>query len=131
MILDNELLFDDGSTDVGASVTSAKVIDLGKNGSVYDPIDIQVNLSTANTAGTVASVKVQSSTDAAFTTPVDEATFYVPSSVKQTKPCVLAQFKCPITFQSRYVRLQYAGGTTAPTGGKITAFMTKGLAVSF
>ena len=128
MVLDNELVFD-MDTPVSASFNSKKVIDLGANGSVYEPMDLQVQLSTGCTSGTINSVKVQSAKDAKFSSPVDEVEFHVPTSLKQNVPCVLAQFKCPITPQNRYVRLAYAG--TSPSGGKVTAFITRFTPVAF
>lgn len=128
MVLDNALMFDE-NTAVASSFNSAKVIDLGLNGAVYEPLDIQVNLSVANASGKITSIKVQSAATQDFQPPVDEAQFFVPGSVVQTKPCVLAQFKSPIKPQNRYVRLVYAGAT--PTGGKVSAFITKGIAVPY
>ncbi|MEG2765756.1 MAG: hypothetical protein RR910_08405 [Acidaminococcaceae bacterium] len=128
-IIDNELVFD-SDTIVSETFNSTNVIDLGKNGSIYEPLDIQVNLTKACSAGKITSIKVQSSVDKTFTTAIDEASFSVPSSLVQTSPCVLAQFKCPISFKNRYVRLVYTGAT-GTTGGKVYAYMTNGLAVAY
>lgn len=128
MVIDAELMFDE-DTAVAADLTSKKVVDLGENGAVLNPLDIQVSLTAGNTSGTIDSVLVQSSADEAFTNPVDEVKVIVSKSVVQTRACVLAQFKSPIKPQNRYVRLKYAG--TSPVGGTITAMMTKGVPVGY
>ena len=109
--------------EVGASVIS-DVIDLGSNGAVLHPLFIAAKLTTGNTAGTVSTVKVQSSDTEAFSSPVDEMTVNVPASVVQTRPCNLAQFFCPIKPGNRYMRLVFTGGSTTPQGGKLWAYMS-------
>lgn len=126
MMLDAELFFDNASTY--AAGNSSKVIDLGANGAVYNPIDIEVKLTTPATSGGVTSVKVQSSATEDFTSTTDECTYFVGSSIVQTVPCIVAQFKAPIKMGNRYVRLVYAG---TAAGAKVTAYMTNGVAVAF
>jgi len=125
-IIDAQLIFSE-NVAVAASLNSG-VIDLGKNGATIHPLLIDVKLATPNTTGKVTSVKVQSSADEAFTTAVDEAAFYVPDSLDQTRACTLAQFYSPIKPGNRYVRLVYTGAAGI-AGGKLFAYMTNGTQV--
>lgn len=122
MVLDAKMIFCEDEA-VSASMTS-KVVSLGKNGAVVDPLTIQVNLTKGNTSGSIDTITLQSSEDEAFTKPITEAAYTVASSIDQTKPAVLAQFKSPVKPGGRYVRLAVAGST--PVGGKLTAFYTDG-----
>ena len=79
MVIDAELMFDE-DTAVAADLTSKKVVDLGENGAVLNPLDIQVSLTAGNTSGTIDSVLVQSSAAEAFTNPVDEVKVIVSKS---------------------------------------------------
>ena len=126
MMLDAELMFDNASAY--AAGNSAKVIDLGANGAVYNPLDIEVKLVVPASSGGITSVKVQSSATEGFDSATDECTYFVGSSVAQTVPCVVAQFKAPIKLGNRFVRLVYAG---TAAGAKVTAYMTNGVAVAF
>ncbi len=125
--IDNELfLLKDEA--VGATVTSA-AFDLGNKGGFAHPLYFDVKLTKAMTTGSMTAVTVQSASDAAFTTPVDEVTITVPASITQTAgPATLAQFFAPIKLSNRYVRLKLTGAST-PAGGKISAYMTSGMTV--
>lgn len=127
-VIDVKLIFmQDKAT--AASVTS-EVLDLGKNGANLNPLYIDVKLTTGVTAGSVASVKVQSSTDEAFSAPIDEQTTFIRAdAAKQKRPCQLVQTFCPITPGARYVRLVVTGDTTAPTGGKLWAYISTDIQV--
>lgn len=126
MMLDAELFFDNAAAY--AAGNSSKVVDLGANGAIYNPIDIEVKLTTPATSGGITSVKLQSSATQDFASAVDECTYFVGSSVVQTVPCVVAQFKAPIKTGNRFVRLVYAG---TAAGAKVTSYMTNGVAVAF
>ena len=128
-VIDAALVFLN-NTAAGASVTS-DVCDLGKNGSQVHQIYISVKLTEGVTAGAVESVKVQTATDADFTSPVDEMTVNIkPDKTKQKRPCHLASFYCPLEPSARYVRLVVAGSTTstaaaeAIVGGKLWAYIS-------
>lgn len=122
MQLDAALIFMN-NVAAGASVTS-DVCDLGENGSLVHQIYVSVKLSEGLTAGTISSVKVQTATDSEFTTPVDEMTVFIKAdAAKQTKPCALAQFYCPLEPAARYVRLVVEG--TSVSGGKLWAFISQ------
>lgn len=127
-VIDAKLIFmQDKAT--AASVIS-DVLDLGKNGANINPLYIDVKLTTGVTAGSVASVKVQSSTDETFTAPIDEQTTFIRAdAAKQKRPCQLVQTFCPITPGARYVRLVVTGDTTAPTGGKLWAYISTDIQV--
>ena len=124
--IDNELLmFNDEAA--AASMTSA-AFDLGTNGGFNHPLFFDVKLTEALTSGSVDSIKVQSSVDSVFTTPVDEVEITVPSSIDPTAgPATLAQFFAPIKLSNRYVRLVIT--CTTPVGGKVSAYMTNGIGV--
>lgn len=128
-VIDAKLIFMQDK-DTAAAVTS-DVLDLGKNGSNLNPLYIDVKLTKGVTAGSVASVKVQSSADEAFTKPIDEQeTFIKADAAKQKRPCELVQTFCPITPGARYVRLIVTGDTTtAPTGGKLWAYISTDIQV--
>lgn len=126
MMLDAELLFDENQSY--AAGNSSKVLDLGANGAIYNPLDIEVKLVVPATSGGITSVKVQSSATEAFSAATDECTYFVGSSLDQTVPCTVAQFKAPIKPANRYVRLVYAG---TAAGAKVTSFITNGVAVAF
>lgn len=128
-VIDAALVFMNG-TAAGASVTS-DVCDLGKNGSLVHQIYVSVKLTEGVTAGAVESVKVQTSADSSFSSPVDEMTVNIkPDKTKQKKPCTLAQFYCPLEPSARYARLVVAGSTTgsaaaeAIAGGKLWAYIS-------
>ena len=79
------------NVNTAASVTSS-VLDLGKNNTL-NPLFVDVKLTTGVTAGNVASIKLQSSADEAFTSPIDEMTVTIGKTAAQQKfPCQLAQF---------------------------------------
>lgn len=120
MTIDYELIMCKDK-DTAASVTS-DVVDLGKNGANLSPLYVSVKLTQGLTSGSISAIKLQTAEDEAFSTPVDEITITVPSSVIQTRPCNLAQFHCPITPQNRYARAVITGST--PVGGKLWAYIT-------
>jgi len=108
---------------VGASVNS-DAVDLGANGAVLQPLYISAKLTVGCSSGSIATVKVQSSSTSNFASSVDEMTVNVPASVVQTRPCNLVQFFCPIKPTNRYVRLVFTGGNTTPAGGKLWAYIS-------
>ena len=120
VMIDNELVMCKDK-DTAATVTT-DVVDLGKNGANLTPLYTSVKLTQGLTGGSVTSIKLQTAADAAFSSPVDEMTITVPSSVKQTRPCNLAQFLCPISPQNRFARLVISG--SSPAGGKLWAYIT-------
>ena len=107
--------------DTAASVTTAAV-DLGKNGANLTPLYTSVKLTQGVASGSITTIKLQTAADEAFSSPVDEVTITVPASIKQTRPCNLAQFHCPISPQNRYARLVISGSN--PAGGKLWAYIT-------
>lgn len=124
--LDNELIFMNDEA-AAASMTSA-VLDLGTKGGNVHPLFIDVKLTKAMTSGKMDTITVQSAATEAFSSPVTEMTVTVPASINQTAaPATLAQFFAPIKTSNRYVRITMAG--TSPVGGKVSAYMTSGIAV--
>lgn len=127
-VIDAKLIFMQDK-DTGANVIS-DVLDLGPNGSNLNPLYIDVKLTKGVTAGSVASVQVQSSTDEEFTAPIEEQTTFIKADAdKQKRPCQLVQTFCPITPGARYVRLVVTGDTTAPAGGKLWAYISTDIQV--
>lgn len=120
------LLMNDVAT--AASVTSS-VLDIGKN-KILNPLFVDVKLTQGVTSGRVASVKLQSSADEAFTSPIDEMTVIVGKTAAQQKsPCQLAQFFCPVQPGGRFIRIVVTGDSTAPSGGKLWAYLTPDIQV--
>lgn len=130
-VIDAKLIYMN-NTAAGESVTS-NVIELGANGSNLNPLYIDVKLTEGVTAGAVKSVKVQSSVDKAFTTPIDEMEIFIPAARNQKVPCQLVQTFCPITPGGRYARLVVTGSTTtdgtAIAGGKLWAYISPDIQV--
>lgn len=128
-VIDKSLIFMQ-DVAVGASVNSS-VLDLGGKLANVNPLYIDVKLTTGVTAGSVVSVKVQSSDTEAFTKATDEIEVTIAkSATEQKSPCQLAQFFCPIRPGNRYVRLVATGDkTTAPVGGKLWAYMSPDIQV--
>ena len=107
-----------------AANVNGKVLDFGENGVTASAMYCMVKLTKGCTTGAVASVKVQSAPTAEFSTPVDEMTITVPAGVVQTAPCDLVQFRMPLQMQNRYCRIVVVGGSIAPAGGKLWAYLT-------
>lgn len=119
------LFFED---EVVAAAMTSNVIDLGNPGPFMHPLYIDIRLTTKMTSGSMTTFALQSSADAAFTSPVTEVTITLPAAaVQQAGPCVLAQFFAPIKPSHRYIRLSGVGAT--PVGGKVTATMQNGIKV--
>lgn len=107
-----------------AATVNGNVIDLGGNGVLASPMFCTVKLTKGLSAGTVAKVTVQSSANESFSSPVEEMSVTVGASVDQTKPCNLAQFFFPLEVHNRYTRVVVTGGSTAPSGGKLWAYLS-------
>lgn len=100
--------------------SSAKYIGSGR---AYNPLLIDVKLTTPFATNKIDSIKVQTATDEAFTTPVDLCQFFIGSGVSQTKANTLMQLMVPYEHLD-YIRLQYISAS-APTGGKVFASLNK------
>ena len=131
MILDNSVLFSDKQA-ITATANSTNHIDLGVPGVTYNgvtlrknvglgnkiPLLIQVNQSFNNL--TSLAIVMQSATDSAFTSPVEEFRSVV------LLADLVAGYIHPLEFfpkgkTERYFRLRYEVTGTAPTTGTITA----------
>lgn len=119
--IDYNLVMSDNQSHTATSTNSTAIqITTGR---AYCPPLIDVKLTTPFATGKMDSIKVQTATDAAFTTPVDLCTFVIGSGVTQTKPATLMQLMLPYEHLG-YVRLQYISGT-APTGGVVYASLNR------
>lgn len=92
-------------------------------GRAYQPLLIDVKLTTAFATGQMDSIKVQTATDAAFTTPIDLCSFTIGGGITQTKPATLMQLFVPYEHKD-YIRLVYVSAS-APTGGKVFASLNR------
>ena len=119
--IDYKLVLSNNQSHAATSTNSSAVqITTGR---AYDPLMIAVRLTTAFSSGQLDSIKVQTATDAAFTTPIDLCTFVVGSLVTQTKPATLMQLMVPYEHKE-YIRLVYVSAS-APAGGVIFASLNK------
>lgn len=119
--IDYNLLMSNNQTHTATSTNSTAIL-VGK-GRAYNPLMIDVKLTAGFTTNKIDSIKVQTATDAAFTTPVDLCSFVIGSGVVQTKPATLMQLMLPYEHLD-YIRLVYVSAT-APTGGTVFASVNK------
>lgn len=120
MIMDKELLFSEDQA-VTATAASTNVLDLGSaDAGNSEHVELFVNVGTAFNNLTSLGIKLQTATDAAFTSPVDtviNATILLAALTANTS---VIQAKVPYGMY-RYARLYYTVTGTAPTTGTITA----------
>lgn len=116
------------NVDTAATVTS-NVLDVGCNKSLR-PLYIDVKLTKGVTSGRVKSVELQTSADKTFSAPFTEMVVTIGKTAEQQKhACQLAQFFASVQPQGRYVRVKITGDTTAPTGGKLWAYLSPDIQV--
>lgn len=116
------------NVDTAATVTS-NVLDIGCNKSLR-PLYVDVKLTKGVTAGRVKSVELQTSADKSFSAPVTEMVVTIGKTAEQQKhACQLAQFFASVQPRGRYVRVKITGDTTAPTGGKLWAYLSPDIQV--
>ncbi|MDR3561252.1 MAG: hypothetical protein P4N59_07430 [Negativicutes bacterium] len=109
---------------VAAAAVTTDAMDLGTGGMAYDSLYLTVALSVAFSAGNMTTVKLQTATDSAFTTPIDIETYNIPAAIDQTKPALLVQQNLPVGIGLlRYVRLVLTP-TGAGAGASIYAMLT-------
>ena len=121
MNIDYNLVLSNNQAHTATSTNSTAVqITTGR---AYSPLLIDVKLSTPFSTGKMDSIKVQTATDAAFTTPIDLCQFFIGSGVSQTKANTLMQLMVPYEHKE-YIRLQYISAS-APTGGKVFASLNR------
>jgi len=123
MYFDKQLMFDESAAAITATGASANVIDLGSaDAGKSEDLDIFARTTEAFNNLTSLGVKLQTATDAAFTTPEDlpaQETITLASGGLAINKAVL-RTSLPKGCL-RYVRLYYTVSGTAPTTGKITA----------
>jgi hypothetical protein len=123
MYLDKQLMFDESESAITASRASTNVIDLGSaDAGKTEWLDIFARVTEAFNNLTSLGIKLQTATDAAFTTPVDlpaQETITLASGGLAINKEVLRTLLPKGCL--RYVRLYYTVTGTAPTTGKITA----------
>lgn len=120
-----------------AQSVESDIVNLGENGSIISPLNIDVKLTEAVTAGAVESIEVQTSTDKEFSSPKSEMTVSVKLDKEaQKKPCQLAHFQCPISPGGQYLRIVVKGSSTSTTtaediaGGKLFAYIANDIQVT-
>lgn len=121
MNIDYNLILSNNQAHTATSTTSS-VVQITP-GRAYSPLLIDVKLTTPFATGKMDSIKVQTATDAAFTTPIDLCTFTIGSGVTQTKANTLMQLMVPYEHKE-FIRLDYVSAT-APTGGKVFAALNR------
>ncbi len=129
MILDEQGLFSDNQA-IKASQASQNILDLGlREVSFGTPVYLFIQVSEDFDNLTSLSIKVQTSKDEAFSSPVDliEQTVLL----KDLKKGNVSSIKFLPKGNLGYVRLYYTVDGTAPTKGKIIAGISDGLQESF
>jgi hypothetical protein len=120
MIMDKELVFSDKQA-VTASGTSTNVVDLGSaDAGNSDHIELFVKVDAAFNNLTSLGVKLQTSVDAAFTSPVDTPVNSTILLAGLTANTQVVKAKVPYGMY-RYARVYYTVTGTAPTTGTVTA----------
>jgi len=119
MYLDKQQMFSEDQA-VTASAASTNVLDLGSADAGRSGLEIFARVSEAFNNLTSLGVKLQTATDAAFTTPVDIPAQETDLLAALTLNKEIIKSKLPQGCL-RYVRLYFTVTGTAPTTGKITA----------
>lgn len=126
MIFDNENLFSSNQA-VTASAASTNIVDLGdaEDRGPGSPIEIEALVTEAFATLTSLTVGLQSSTDAAFTSPV---THYSTGAIAQASLTAGKRIAIPAALQdvNRYIRLYYTVSGSNATAGKVYAGVVSG-----
>ena len=129
MILDEQGLFSNNQK-ITATAVSTNVLDLGKREvSFGTPVELFIQVTEDFDKLTSLSIKVQTSVDEAFTTPVDlvEQTILA----ENLKKGAVSNIKFLPKGNLGYMRLLYTVTGTAPTKGGILAGIADGVEESF
>ncbi|MBQ3640727.1 hypothetical protein II906_02185 [bacterium] len=129
MILDEQGLFSNAQA-ITATAASTNVLDMGKREvSFGTPVEVFIQVNQAFNNLTSLNIKIQTATDAAFTTAVDleDVTVLAAKLVKG----YVAGIKFLPKGNLGYLRMYYTVTGTAPSTGKITAGIVDGLQESF
>jgi len=127
MLLDSQGLFSENQAITTGTIYSTNIIKTGLGDVSFVPVIIQVMADFTNLTSLL--VKVQTSSDEAFTSPVDlaQSSLALASLKKGTK--------YPISYLPKgnlgYMRLVYVVTGTDETTGKITASITAGDGISY
>jgi len=119
MYMDKQQMFSEDQA-VTASAASTNVIDLGSADAGRSSLEVFARVSEAFNNLTSLGVKLQTATDATFTTPVDLPAQETDLLAALTLNKEILKAKMPQGCL-RYVRLYFTVTGTAPTTGKITA----------
>jgi hypothetical protein len=119
MYMDKQQMFSENQA-VTASAASTNVIDLGSADAGRSSMEVFARVSEAFNNLTSLGVKLQTATDADFTTPVDLPAQETDLLAALTLNKEIFKAKLPQGCL-RYVRLYFTVTGTAPTTGKITA----------
>lgn len=122
MFLDKQNMFEDSDSAVTASRASTNVIDTGPAPGDPGKSDMKIfcRVSEAFNNATSLGVKLQTATDAAFSSPVDLPAQETVLLANLTANKELFRVGLPAGCQ-RYLRLYFTVTGTAPTTGKIQA----------
>ena len=129
MILDEQGLFSNNQK-ITATAASTNILDLGKREvSFGTPVELFIQITEDFDKLTSLSIKVQTSTDEAFTSPVDliEQTILAAN----LKKGAVSNIKFLPKGNLGYMRLMYTVTGTAPTKGGILAGVVDGVEESF
>ncbi len=126
MILDNELIFSDKQA-ITATAASTNVLDLGSvDAGNSDNLFVSVSVDEGFTNLTSLGIKLQSASNAAFTTPVDSSLSSTVLLADLTAGTEAVKAKLPFDLE-RYVRMYYTVTGTAPDAGEVTASIVTNL----
>ena len=120
MYLDKQLLFENSDSAITASRASTNVLDLGSADLGRSDMEVYVRVSEAFNNLTSLGVKLQTATDAAFTTPIDLPVQETDLLAALTLNAELLKAEVPQGCK-QYLRLYFTVTGTAPTTGKVEA----------
>lgn len=112
MILDNESLLADHATLSSALTVSPNVLNVGP-GESYDPVKLACAIKDGTGSSPSVTIKIQTATDSAFTSPVDLGTVTFSGTGTKSKSIPMPRGNLG------YIRLKLEDGSY--TGGKFSA----------
>lgn len=120
MFLDKQMMFSEDQGPITATAASTNVLDMGLGDAGKTEMGLYLRITEAFNNLTSLGIKLQTATDAAFTTPVDLPAQVTPLLAALTLNSEHLKIDVPVGCL-RYLRLYYTVTGTAPSTGKITA----------